>query len=228
MDSYGFMRSFYGRAQEQSAAFVFNSEVVGIDKVADGYRVSVSDREGMSSVVARVVVNAAGLFSDKVASLAGIDIDKAGYRLHYCKGKYYCLSPRLGRPVDRLVYPVPEQAGIGIHISLSLDGRVRLGPNFRYMDTIDYSIDDTDRMDFYRAAHRYLPIVELDDLIPDSSGVRPKLQGPGEGFHDFVIVDENKRGLPGFINLVGIESPGLTASPAIARYVAGMVDKYLT
>ena len=227
IDAYGYARSFYGRAQEQGASFLFNSEVIGIDKIAGGYIVSVKDREGISSIATKAVINAAGLYSDKVAALAGIDIAGAGYRIHYCKGFYYCLSPRLGCPVNRLVYPVPEEAGLGIHITMSVDGRVRLGPNFRYVEAVDYGVDDKDKTDFYNAACRYMPSIAPDDLAPESAGIRPKLQGQGEGFRDFVIRDEADKGLPGLIDLIGIESPGLTGSPSIAKYVAGLVRQYL-
>lgn len=223
IDSWGLMRSFYGRARENGADFVFNAEVTAIEKTAGGFKVIVTERESTSSLHATIVINAAGLFSDKVAALAGIDIDKANYRIHYCKGEYFSVDTRGKRIVERLIYPVPEQAGTGIHISLNLEGNIKLGPSARYVDTIDYSVDETSKTDFYRAAHRYLPAIQLDDLSPDFAGIRPKLQGPGQGFRDFVIADESAKGLPGLINLIGIESPGLTASPAIARYVAGMV-----
>jgi len=227
IDSFGFVRMLAGRAQEKGVSFAFNSEATGISKTTDGYRMEVMDREGSSTVTARVVVNAAGLYSDKIAEMAGIDIEEAKYRIHYCKGFYYSLDPRLGCPVNRLVYPVPEQAGLGIHITLTVDGRVRLGPNFRYVDTIDYSVDDKDKVDFYRAACRYLPSVNPEDLAPESCGIRPKLQGPGESFRDFVIQDETERGLPGFINLIGIESPGLTGAPSIARRARNLVRAHL-
>ncbi|MDD5288273.1 MAG: NAD(P)/FAD-dependent oxidoreductase [Dehalococcoidales bacterium] len=227
VDSYNLMRSFYGRAKESGAEFVFNAEVIGIVKKAGGYEVSVKDREGISSITSGVMINAAGLFSDRVAQMAGIDVEKAGYKIHYCKGEYFSLNPKVGRLVNRLVYPVPEQAGIGVHITLSLDGGMRLGPNVKYVDTIDYTVDETSKADFYRAAHRYLPAIEPDDLAPDFAGVRPKLQGRGESFRDFVIRDEADKGLPGLINLIGIESPGLTSSPAIARYVAGIAKESL-
>jgi L-2-hydroxyglutarate oxidase LhgO len=222
IDSWGLMRSFYGRARENGADFVFNAEVVGIEKTTDGFKVSVKEPKHTSFLHATVVINAAGFFSDKVAALAGIDIDKANYRIHYCKGEYFSVDPRVGHVVERLIYPVPEQAGTGIHISLNLEGQIKLGPSARYVDAIDYSVDETSKTDFYRAAHRYLPAIQLDDLSPDFAGIRPKLQGPGAGFRDFVIKEESDRGLPGLINLIGIESPGLTASPAIARYLAGM------
>jgi L-2-hydroxyglutarate oxidase LhgO len=113
--------------------------------------------------------------------------------------------------------------GLGIHLTLALDGKVRLGPNARYVETIDYGVDETQKAAFYQAARKFLPYIELEDLEPEFAGIRPKLQAPGEAFRDFVIAHEEKAGFPGLINLIGIESPGLTASPAIARYVAKMV-----
>jgi L-2-hydroxyglutarate oxidase LhgO len=217
------LRCYYGRAKENAVEFIFNTAVIGIAGNSGSFNVSIKDSEGISSVTANVVINAAGLFSDKIAQLAGIDLEKAGYKLHYCKGQYFSLNPKVGRLVHRLVYPVPEQAGVGVHVTLSIDGSMRLGPDTKYVDMIDYAVDQRDREEFYRAVRRYLPSVELDDLAPDFAGVRPKLQGPGEGFRDYVIRDETAKGLPGLINLIGIESPGLTASPAIAKYVAGIV-----
>ncbi|MDD5190521.1 MAG: FAD-dependent oxidoreductase, partial [Dehalococcoidales bacterium] len=223
IDSWGLMRSYHGRAFEKSVSFVFNSEVVGIAKTPGGYKVNVREAHGITSLTTQIVINCAGLFCDKVAALAGIDIAKAGYQIHYCRGSYFRLNPRAGRLVSRLVYPVPEQAGKGIHITLNLDGQMKLGPNVKYMDTIDYTVDENERGKFYEAVHRYLPQAQIDELAPDFSGVRPKLQGPGEEFRDFVIRDEAGKGLPGFINLMGIESPGLTSSPAIGKYVAEIV-----
>lgn len=227
VDSYNLMRSFQGRAKENDADFIYNAEVAGIEQTPQGYKISIKDREGVSSIAAQVVINSAGLNSAQVTQLAGIDIAKAGYKLYFCKGEYFSLNPRLGRLVNRLVYPVPEQAGLGVHITLTLDGTIRLGPNTRYVDTIDYSVDENDKPDFYRAAHRYLKVIKPEDLTPDFAGVRPKLQGPGESFRDFIIDEESDKGLPGMINLIGIESPGLTSSPAIAKYVAGMTEEIL-
>ena len=223
IDAYGLMQSFYGRARENGADFVFNAEAVGIEKTNYGFEVHIKEHENISSLHATVVINSAGLYSDKVAALAGIDIDKARYRIHYCKGEYFSVAPRLKRVVSRLIYPVPEQAGTGIHISLNLEGNIKLGPSAEYVNVIDYSVDETSKVDFYRAAHRYLPAIQIDDLSPDFAGIRSKLQGPGEGFRDFVIADETDKGLPGLINLIGIESPGLTASPAIASYVRDLM-----
>jgi L-2-hydroxyglutarate oxidase LhgO len=225
--SHNLLRCFSGRAKENGAEFVFNTEVIGIERKSGSYRVGIRDDEGISSVTARVVINAAGLSSDRIAQSAGIDLVKAGYILHYCKGQYFSLDPKIGRLVHRLVYPVPEQSGVGIHVTLSIDGSVRLGPDTKYVNKIEYTVNENDKTDFYRAVHRYLPSIEPDELSPDFAGVRPKLQGKGEGFRDYVIRDEADKGFPGLINLIGIESPGLTASPAIAKYVAGLTAEAL-
>jgi len=223
LDSYTLLKFLYGQAREKGAEFVFDTEVIGIERAGAKYKVQIKDRDGISDFVAHVIVNCAGLNSDKIAQLAGIDIAKAGYKLHYCKGEYFSLSSKYRNLVSRLIYPVPEQAGHGIHLRQGLDGRVLLGPSAHYVEAIDYAVDETQKQAFYNSAKRFLPFIELEDLAPESAGIRPKLQGPGEDFQDFVITHEEKAGFRGLINLIGIESPGLTASPAIARYVSRMV-----
>jgi len=227
VDSYTLLKFFYNQAKEQGVEFVFNTEVIGIEKTGANYKVQIRDREGISSFISRIVINAAGLNSDKIAQLAGIDVVKAGYKLHYCKGEYFSLSSRYRNLIKRLIYPTPEQAGHGIHVTLGLDGRVRLGPNARYVEAIDYEVDETQRQTFYNSAKRFMPFIQREDLEPEFAGIRPKLQGPGEDFRDFVIAHEEKAGFPGLINLIGIESPGLTASPAIARYVGRIIKELL-
>lgn len=225
IDSRSLLQFFYGQAREKGVRFIFNSEVIGIEKTRTKYKVQIRDREGISAFIARVVINAAGLNSDKVAQMLGIDIAQAGYQLHYCKGEYFSLSSKWRHLVSRLIYPTPEQVGLGIHLTLALDGKVRLGPNARYVETIDYGVDETQKAAFYQAARKFLPYIELEDLEPEFAGIRPKLQAPGEAFRDFVIAHEDRVGFTGLINLIGIESPGLTASPAIACHVAKMVSE---
>jgi len=225
LDSYTLLKFLYSQAREKGARFVFDTEVIGIERAGAKYKVQIKDRDGISAFVAHVVVNCAGLNSDRISQLAGIDIAKAGYKLHYCKGEYFSLSSKYRNLVVRLIYPVPEQAGHGIHVTVGLDGRVRLGPNARYVEAIDYEVDVTQKEAFYNSVKRFLPHIELEDLEPESAGIRPKLQGPDEAFRDFVIAREEKASFPSLINLIGIESPGLTASPAIARYVGKMVDE---
>jgi L-2-hydroxyglutarate oxidase LhgO len=167
------------------------------------------------------------LNSEKIAQLAGIDINRAGYRLYYCKGEYFSVGNSKNRLIKRLIYPVPETAGMVIHVTLDLEGKMRLGPSARYVDEIDYNVDESNRGAFYRSVKRFLPFIEPDDLEPEMAGIRPKLQGPGDDFRDFVIRHERDKGLPGFTNLIGIESPGLTSAPAIAKHVETMVNEII-
>jgi L-2-hydroxyglutarate oxidase LhgO len=226
IDSYALMRYFITRAQEGGVQIAYQTKVVAIEKAAEGYKVTVKDNTGEFSFTTRILINCAGLYSDKVAELAGIDTVKAGYKLHYCRGEYFSLSSGKGTLVKRLIYPVPPPKipGVGIHLTLDLEGRMRLGPSIQYVDSLDYSIDNRNRGLFYDSARKFLPSIEYDDLEPEMAGIRPKLQEPGGDIKDFMIRDESDRGLPGFINLIGIESPGLTASPAIAKYVGGLIE----
>ena len=171
----------------------------------------------------RMVINSAGLAADAVAARAGLDIDACNCRLRLCKGSYFSYAKP--SPVRTLVYPVPHEQlkGLGVHATLDLGGRLRFGPDAEYVDTIDYRVDPGKREDFSRAALRIIPGLERNAFAPEMAGIRPKLSGPDEPARDFIIREESAGGFEGLINLIGIESPGLTASPAIARMVADMV-----
>jgi len=230
VDSHGLMRHYEGRARTNEALFLYNAEAVGLEPDGTGFRVSIRQARETLDVRSRVVVNSAGLESDRVAALAGIDVDRAGYRIRPCKGEYFRLRRRAAATaVDRLVYPVPrlESGGLGVHVTIDLQGQLKLGPNAFYVSELDYEVDPGHRLQFYEAARPLLPRVELDDIAPDLAGIRPKLQGPGEGFRDFVVRREDDRGLAGLVDLVGIESPGLTAAPAIAERVDALVREIL-
>jgi L-2-hydroxyglutarate oxidase LhgO len=228
IDVHALMRYFVTKIMEGSAQITYKTCVIGIEKGgAGGYRVQIADPGGSVSFMTGVVINSAGLYSDKVAELAGLDPAAAGYKLHYCKGEYFRLAQGKRHLVERLVYPVPapQAAGLGIHVTPGLDGTLLLGPDTHYVDNIDYSVSGQQQAAFYHSVQKFLPDIQYDDLQPEMAGIRPKLQGPRDDFRDFVIRDEGDKGLPGFINLIGIESPGLTAAPAIAGYVSDMVTK---
>ena len=227
IDLHALMRYFLHRAEDEGAKIAYNSKVIGIERLPDGYEVTVENGSGIFSFITGVLINCAGLNSDKIAQLAGIDINRAGYRLYYCKGEYFSVGNSKNRLIKRLIYPVPETAEMVIHVTLDLEGSMRLGPSARYVDEIDYKVDESQKGVFCRAVKAFLPFIEDDDLEPEMAGIRPKLQGPGEGFRDFVIEHEQDKGLPGFINLIGIESPGLTSAPAIAKHVETMVNEIL-
>jgi len=225
IDAHALMRLFLSWARERGALVAFGKEAVAIERLSEGFRVTVREGETYSSFTTLVLVNSAGLAADQVAAMAGLEVDRWGYRLRYCRGEYFRLAK--SRPVGRPIYPLPEAAGLGIHLTPDMDGLLRLGPNVRYVDRISYEVDASAREEFFTAARRYLPWLRSEDLEPDFAGIRPKLQGPGEDFRDFVISHEADKGLPGLINLIGIESPGLTSSPAIADMVAEMVHSLL-
>jgi L-2-hydroxyglutarate oxidase LhgO len=225
IDSWELMKYFESSALRNGVQFAYRTKVSGIEKKNDGYRITTDDDKNNSSFIAGIVINCAGLDSDKIASLAGIDIEKAGYRLHYCKGEYFSLSLEKSRLVKRLIFPLPpaDCSGLGIHVTPDFEGRIKLGPSAQYVEKPDYSVSIKNQKLFYNSAKKLLPFIEYDDLSPDMAGIRPKLQEPGDVFRDFVIREESDKGLFGLINLIGIESPGLTASPAIADYVFSLI-----
>jgi L-2-hydroxyglutarate oxidase LhgO len=201
------------------------TRLVGIERRTSDYALHVETPDGIESFTSERIVNAAGLEADTVAGLAGIDVDAAGYRLHWCKGSYFSVGASKATLVSRLVYPVPGQVSLGVHAVLDLSGRLKFGPDAEYLRerNADYHVDPELRPAFAQSVKRLVPAIEEDDLQPDMSGIRAKLQGPSDGFRDFLIREESDRGLPGLVNLVGIDSPGLTASPAIASYVEGLL-----
>ncbi|MFH1563750.1 MAG: NAD(P)/FAD-dependent oxidoreductase [Nitrospirota bacterium] len=226
IDTHSLMKYFETAARANGVDFAYGCEVESIEKRSCGYEIGIRDADGERfSFLSRVVINSAGLYADKVAALAGIDIDAVGYRIHYCKGEYFNLGGGKHKLVHHLIYPPPTAISLGIHIVLDLQERVKLGPNAFYVDEINYVVEENHKRDFLESVRLIFPFVEEEDLSPDMAGIRPKIQAPGQSVKDFVISREEDLGLPGLINLVGIESPGLTASPAIARYVKKMVEE---
>jgi L-2-hydroxyglutarate oxidase LhgO len=214
LDVHSLMDYYLHKARMMGSEIACDTQVAAITKIAGGYRISTRNSEGTYfEFTSEKVVNAAGLRSDAIAAMIGIN-----YALHYCKGDYFSINNVKRGMVQKLIYPIPEKnhVGLGVHLTLDLSGRMKLGPDATYTKRIeDYRVDETKGDQFYESTVRFLPFVKREDIIPDMSGIRPKLQGPGEGFRDFIISED----LPGFVNLVGIESPGLTAAPAIAGYV---------
>lgn len=215
IDTHRLMKKLAEKAEENEAFIVYKMEVTKIKKRDDSYIVQFSNGEIFQ---AQAVINSAGLFSDEIAKMVGIDIQKVNLKLHWCKGEYYKDNHISG--VQRLIYPLPDPRGIslGIHLTINLNGEVRFGPNAYYIDELDYKMDETNKKDFLQAIQRYI-MIEKDHLHLDDCGIRPKLQGPNDDFRDFYIKEESAKGFPNFINLIGIESPGLTCCLAIAEKV---------
>ena len=219
VDTEELMRFFLLQAQDAGAIFLWNSELESLERRGGLFHLRV---KGMADPIpARCVVNAAGLSSDRVAALAGTDPDAAGCRLHWFKGEYFSLKKAL--PIKPLVYPVPARHGLGIHLTVDRQGRHRLGPSAFPVESLDYDVDPAHREQFFAAASRYLPDLRPEDLAPGTAGIRPKLSADGS-FRDFVIAERSALGLPGWVDLVGIESPGLTAGTAIADAAADLLE----
>ena len=225
VDSHSLMKTLERESKSQHADIAYATELVGIEKSGHGYKITVNDQqEGLFTFMSRVFINAAGLYSDRVARMAGINREE--YTLHYCKGEYFRVHHNKARFLSHLVYPVPAQdsVSLGIHTVLDLAGGLRLGPDAEYVDKIEYDVSEPKKRSFFDSAASFLPFLELRDLEPDMAGIRAKLQGRGETFRDFLIQEESSEGFRGFVNLIGIDSPGLTCALSIARKVKNIVQ----
>lgn len=227
VSAHGLMDALLQQARSAGAHLQSRTEVVGVERRDRDYRLSVRGPEGAEKLTSERVVNAAGLESDTVASLAGIDVNEAGYRLHWWKGSYFAVKSSKSRVLSRLVYPVPTPVSLGVHAVLGLDGRLRFGPDAEHLPERrpDFAVDEGQRAVFGESVRRLLPEIGDEHLAPDFAGIRARLQGPGEGFRDFVIAEETPRGRPGLVNLIGIDSPGLTSSLALAEEVDRLLGK---
>ena len=226
LSAHGLMDLYLQQARQAGATLLTAREVLAIERRDDDYRLTVRSPDGaVEDFTSGRVVNAAGLGADEVAARAGIDVQAAGYRQHYWKGSYFAVRGEKAKLLSRLVYPVPEPVSLGVHAVLGLDGRVRFGPDAEHLADrrVDYAVDPGKRAAFGAAVRRLVPAIADEDLEPDLAGIRAKLQPPGGAFRDFVVAEESARGRPGFVDLVGIDSPGLTASAAIAEEVAALL-----
>jgi L-2-hydroxyglutarate oxidase LhgO len=216
VDSHGLMLALQGDAENAGATFVFRSPVDRARIAAGGVEIEVGGAEPMR-LVTRLLVNCAGLFAPALAAaIEGFPLQHVP-RSWLAKGSYYTLSGPA--PFSRLVYPVPEPGGLGVHLTLDLAGQARFGPDVEWVDQIDYRVDPRRAERFYGAIRSYWPRLPDGALHPAYAGIRPKIAGPNEPARDFVIAGPREHGVPGVVQLFGIESPGLTASLAIADEV---------
>ena len=226
VDSHSLMKQYETNTINNGGQVVYGSEVTAIKQIKSGYEITLLDADKKNySFTSRIVINSAGLTSDKVSEMVGIDDENL--KILFCKGEYFRINPPKNRLIKRLIYPVPHHnmEGIGIHVTVDMGGGVKLGPDVNYLESnvYDYKLTVSKQEDFYKSAKKFLPFLEYDDIAPEMAGIRPKIQKPGEPQRDFYIMEESKRGYPGFINLIGMESPGLTASLAIAIYVRSLI-----
>lgn len=222
IDSHGLMLALLGDAEAAGAVLALRAPLLAGRPAIQGFALQVGGDDPIE-LTARTLINAAGLGAQRVArAIEGMPLDQIP-PTHYAKGHYFTLMGR--SPFRHLVYPMPSQAGLGIHVTLDLAGQCRFGPDVtRWLSEPDLAFESGLQPAFEEAIRRYWPELPADALQPGYTGLRPKICGPGEPAADFLIQGSALHGLPGLVNLFGIESPGLTASPAIAAEVVRMLE----
>jgi L-2-hydroxyglutarate oxidase LhgO len=218
IDSHALMLAYLGDAEAAGAMLGLKSSLARAVFTGQDFELQI----GATRISTPMLVNSAGLRAPSVARLIeGFPVDKVPPEL-YAKGNYYSLSGR--PPFSRLIYPVPEPGGLGVHVTLDLAGQARFGPDVEWVERIDYTVDPRRSERFYAAIRHYWPALQDGALAPGYAGIRPKISGPGQPAADFVIQGPAEHGVPGLVNLFGIESPGLTASLALADDVAKLLQ----
>jgi D-amino-acid oxidase len=215
VDSHALMTALVGEVETHGGAVLLNSEVSDLEATRQGLRF----QSGGEVFECRTMVNSAGLWAGKLLKQSRLkrSLRNTAPHIRYAIGHYYAYPGK--SPFNHLIYPLPSNEGLGIHATNDLGGAVRFGPDVRWVESIDYDFDDNCRGEFVHAIQRYYPALEPDKLSPGYTGIRPKLIGPGEPPKDFRIEGEGEHGVPGLVNLFGIESPGLSACLAIGDYV---------
>ena len=221
VDSHALMLSLQGDIENAGGLLVLNTSVSQLNNAQAAIEVIASDG---TELAANTVINASGLHAPLVASrIQGFDA-KHVPQTYWAKGNYFTLTGK--SPFSRLIYPVPEAAGLGVHLTIDLGGQAKFGPDVQWVDSPDDLLVDPSRGDaFYAEVRKYWPGLKDGTLQAGYAGIRPKLQGPGVPAGDFVIQGEAVHGVPGLVNLFGIESPGLTSSLAIGEYVSEVLLK---
>ncbi|HEY7671431.1 MAG TPA: NAD(P)/FAD-dependent oxidoreductase [Gammaproteobacteria bacterium] len=219
IDTHGLMQAFVADIESAGGIVATSSELAGGRAHGERIELTIASGGAESLVAARVVINAAGLGATRVARALG---GQAIPETRYARGNYF--SYQGASPFTHLVYPLPVPGGLGIHATLDLAGKLRFGPDVEWIDNIDYTVDAGRAAAFHEAIRTYWPAVRLESLQPSYAGVRPKISGPGEAAADFAILPAHVSGKARIVHLLGIESPGLTSSLAIADHVRDLVE----
>lgn len=215
IDSHGLMLAYQGDAENAGAQCVFHTPLLSGEVRSDGgFNLQFGGADAMQ-LSCNVLINASGLHAPTLARKI-LGVPESSIPTEYlCKGSYFTLQGRA--PFTRLIYPTPHHAGLGVHLTLDLGGQAKFGPDTEWIDKVDYDIDPSRCDGFYEAVRTYWPGMPDASLAPGYTGIRPKISGPHEPAADFMIVGPATHGIPGLVNLFGIESPGLTSSLAIAQ-----------
>jgi L-2-hydroxyglutarate oxidase LhgO len=222
VDSHQLMLAYQGDAERDGAVLAFHAPVESIEASSGRFTVTVGGA-APTTIGAACVINSAGLYANALArKIRGLN-PRYVPPLYFARGNYFSMSGRA--PFSRLIYPMPNDAGLGVHLTIDLGGQARFGPDVEWVDSINYDVDPRRADSFYAAIRAYWPDLPDQALQPAYAGIRPKLSGPGEPAADFLIQGAAAHGVRGLVNLFGIESPGLTASLAIAQRVCELVGR---
>ena len=221
VDSHALMLSLLGEAERHGAMLALGSPVVDGESTADGIVLRIGG-EMPTELNARQVINAAGLDAPALGRAIRSPAAAQAPQARFARGVYFSYTGKA--PFSRLIYPIPEPGGLGVHLTLDLGGQAKFGPDVEWIDAPDYHVDPARAERFYTAIRRWWPALEDGRLQPGYAGVRPKIVGPGQADADFRIDGPDRHGVPGLIHLYGIESPGLTAALAIGDHVAAMAQ----
>jgi L-2-hydroxyglutarate oxidase LhgO len=216
IDSHALMLAFQGEAEAAGTMVVLRTPVLSGRVRADAFELAIGGEEP-ATIRCRCLVNAAGLYAPTLArAIDGVPRETIP-AAYFCRGVYFSLTGPA--PFRRLVYPVPPPGGLGVHITLDLSGQARFGPDVEWISAVDYTVDPARGDAFYAAIRTYWPELRNGALQPGYAGIRPKIRGPEEPAVDFVVQGPEIHGVPGLVNLYGIESPGLTASMPLAEEI---------
>jgi L-2-hydroxyglutarate oxidase LhgO len=218
IDVHSYMQSLLTEFEAHGGMFVANTEMLSAVPENHGFMVTLKSVNDFMSVACDNLINSGGLHSIKLATSIESLLPEFIPQLHWCRGHYFSYSGK--SPFQKLIYPIPDSTGLGIHASIDVGGQLKFGPDTDYIDELKYGVDESLKDKFYQAISKYFPKVERHKLQPAYSGVRPKLQGMNDSFQDFMIQSHHHHNIKGLINLFGIDSPGLTSSLAISDYVA--------
>ena len=221
VDSHSYMLALRGDAEAAGAAFAFHAPLLSARREGELLALEIGGEMPMT-LGCRLLINAAGLGATAVARSIAAMPPELVPTPYLAKGNYFTCSARA--PFSHLIYPVPESGGLGVHLTLDLGGQAKFGPDVEWIDELDYVVDPARAARFYPAIRKYWPGLPDGALSPGYSGIRPKIVPPSVAVQDFVVQSPREHGVPGLINLFGIESPGLTASLAIADYVGTLTE----
>lgn len=223
VDSHGLMLALLGDINRNGGIASFQSSFLGARAIKGGFSITVESEE-IIDITCRELINSSGLNAQKLSTLVEGVSQKTIPVSRLCKGTYFSLSKK--SPFSRLIYPMPNKAGLGVHLTLDLAGRAKFGPDVEWVNDINYEVSLKKKDKFVDAIKDYFPDIDSEDLNPDYSGIRPKTVNAGESAQDFIVQFSDQHYLPGYVAMYGIESPGLTAALAIGEYISDRIEVF--